>query len=68
MVDNTTMAGQILEDMRASYPTLAFDTFIPNRASTRAENRYHAPIGVYDPRNEAATAYATLAEEVLARA
>jgi chromosome partitioning protein len=68
MNDGTQQARAALKDLTAAYGATVFESMIPRRTALAADNRYQAPLAVYDPMNDAASAFTTLAQEVLTRA
>lgn len=68
MMDRTTMARQVEEVLRESYPDHLFSTAIPRRAVVAEDGRWRAPLRMYAPTDATTAAYQTLAEEVIRRA
>jgi cellulose biosynthesis protein BcsQ len=69
MVDpRTIQSREAGQDVAATYNGAVFASAIPNRTALQADRRYQQPIGVYEADNDAARAYAALAQEVLTRA
>lgn len=68
MLDQTVMARQIADALRAEYGDKVFQSIIPARVAARAEHRRHAPVSFSAPDDATAVAYSALAEEVITRA
>ncbi len=61
------MSAEVEQELRAGYGGDVFTTVIPRRTRQAEDARWHAPVALYAPR-DGATAYAALAQEVIARA
>jgi chromosome partitioning protein len=64
----TTLSTQVVEEVRANYPDLTFNTLIPRNVRLGEAPSYGLPISRYDPGSRGAVAYAELTREILARA
>lgn len=63
----TNLAAQVVEEVEKYFPGLAFATRIPRSIRLSEAPSHGAPIAIFDPKGKGAAAYASLAEEVLAR-
>jgi chromosome partitioning protein len=63
----TNLAKQVVDEVERHFPGLVFATRIPRNIRVSEAPSYGAPITEFDPRSAGALAYASLAEEVLAR-
>jgi chromosome partitioning protein len=63
----TTLAWDVLTEIRANYPDKVFRTLIPRNVRLSEAPSHGRPITEYDPACRGATAYRELAKEVLAR-
>lgn len=69
MVDTRTrQSKEAVNDLWKTYPDAMFSTAIPDRTELQNDSRWAQPIGVYAPTNDAAVAYARVAEEVIGHA
>jgi chromosome partitioning protein len=64
----TTLSGQVVEEVRRSYPDLIFDTLIPRNVRLSEAPSYGMAIGQYDRNSRGGLAYADLTRELLRRA
>ncbi len=62
----TTLARQVVEEVRRHFPGQLFDTIIPRSVRLSEAPSYGEPITSYAPRSAGALAYAALARELLA--
>ncbi|MFN2462834.1 MAG: ParA family protein [Candidatus Dormibacteria bacterium] len=63
----TTLAAQVVEEVRRGYPELVFQTVIPRNVRLSEAPSYGQSIAQYDPRSRGGAAYYALTAEVLAR-
>jgi chromosome partitioning protein len=63
----TTLAGQVVAEVRRGYPDLVFDTVIPRNVRLSEAPSYGQSIAQYDPRSRGGQAYAALAREIVDR-
>ena len=63
----TNLAGQVVAEVERYFPGLAFATRIPRSVRLSEAPSHGAPIAQFDPKGKGASAYAALAQEVLAR-
>jgi len=63
----TTVSSDMLEAIREYFGASTFETVIPRRTDIERANNAGMPIISYAPRSDAAEAYRSLAQEVLAR-
>jgi len=63
----TTVAWDVVEEVRRAYPTEIFATLIPRNVRLSEAPSHGRPITDYDPSCKGAIAYRELAKEVLAR-
>lgn len=61
----TTLARQVVEEVRRHFPGRLFDTIIPRSVRLSEAPSYGEPITSYAPRSAGALAYAALARELL---
>lgn len=63
----TNLAQQVVEEVRRYFPDSIFDTLIPRTVRLSEAPSYGQLIAEYDPQGRAASAYSSLAEELLRR-
>jgi len=63
----TTVAWEVVDQVRRAYPAEVFTTLIPRNVRLSEAPSHGRPITVYDPSCKGAVAYRELAKEVLAR-
>jgi chromosome partitioning protein len=63
----TNLATQVVEEVRKHFPEQAFQTIIPRSVRLSEAPSYGQTILAYSPNSAGATAYAALAQELLAR-
>jgi chromosome partitioning protein len=63
----TNLAAQVVEEVERYFPGLVFTTRVPRSVRLSEAPSHGTPIVLFDPKGKGATAYASLAEEVLAR-
>jgi chromosome partitioning protein len=63
----TTLAWDVLEEVRRAYPEKVFRTLIPRNVRVSEAPSHGRPVTQYDPTCRGALAYRQLAEEVLSR-
>lgn len=63
----TTLAWDVLEEVRRAYPDRVFKTLIPRNVRVSEAPSHGRPVTEYDPNCRGAQAYRQLAEEVLAK-
>ena len=63
----TTLAKQVVEEVRRFFGNKVFDTLIPRAVKMSEAPSYGQPITQYDPNGKGARAYTALAKEVIAR-
>ncbi len=63
----TSLSSQVVQQVRAYFPSVAFQSIIPRSVRLAEAPSYGRPILAYDPGARAAQAYAALAEEVRSR-
>ena len=63
----TTLAWDVLEEVRRAYPDKVFKTVIPRNVRVSEAPSHGRPVTVYDPQCRGSLAYRQLAEEVLSR-
>jgi len=63
----TNLAGQVVREVRAYFPNQTFRTVVPRSVRLSEAPSYGQTILVYAPSSPGAQAYASLAEELLAR-
>src|SRR5437763_6199511 len=63
----TTLAWDVLHEVRRAYPEQVFRTLIPRNVRVSEAPSHGIPITIYDPSCRGALAYRQLAEEVLSR-
>ena len=63
----TTIAWEVVDQVRRAYPAEVFDTLIPRNVRLSEAPSHGRPITDYDPTCKGAIAYRELAKEVLAR-
>jgi chromosome partitioning protein len=63
----TTLAWDVLNEVRRSYPDKVFKTLIPRNVRVSEAPSHGVPVTVYDPECRGSHAYRQLAEEVLSR-
>ncbi|HLH75122.1 MAG TPA: AAA family ATPase [Chloroflexota bacterium] len=63
----TNLSQQVVDEVRAHFPTLVFDTVIPRSVRLSEAPSYGQPILYYDPPSRGAVAYRNLAAELIAR-
>jgi chromosome partitioning protein len=64
----TNLSQQVVEEVRAHFPQLIFETVIPRSVRLSEAPSYGRHILDYDPHSRGAHAYRALAQEVIARA
>ena len=63
----TNLAVQVVEEVQRHFGDRVFETRIPRNIRLSEAPSFGSPIARFDPKSKGATAYAALAEEVLAR-
>jgi chromosome partitioning protein len=63
----TNLSAQVVEEVRSHFPKEVFNTLIPRSVRLSEAPSYGLTILEYDPNSRGAVAYATLAEELVAR-
>ena len=63
----TTLSRQVVEEVRAYFDRLVFETQIPRTVKLSEAPSFGQPITLYDPSGEGAQSYMSLAKEVIAR-
>jgi chromosome partitioning protein len=63
----TTLAWDVLEEIRKNYPDQVFRTLIPRNVRVSEAPSHGQPVTRYDPNCRGAVAYRQLAEEVMSR-
>lgn len=63
----TNLSQQVVDDVRAHFPTLVFDTIIPRSVRLSEAPSYGQPIIYYDASSRGAVAYRRLADELSTR-
>jgi chromosome partitioning protein len=63
----TTLAWDVLHEVRRAYPDRVFRTLIPRNVRVSEAPSHGQPVIVYDPSSRGALAYRQLAEEVLSK-
>ena len=63
----TTLAWDVLQEVRRAYPERVFQTLIPRNVRVSEAPSHGQPVIRYDPSSRGAMAYRRLAEEVLSR-
>lgn len=63
----TNLANQVVENVKQNLEQPVYDTIIPRNIRLAEAPSYGMPINYYDPRSAGASAYRSLAEEVIAR-
>ena len=63
----TTLAGQVVQEVRQSYPDEIFEAVIPRNVRLSEAPSYGQPIGYYDPNSRGGRAYANLTREIIRR-
>ena len=63
----TTLAWDVLREVRRAYPEQVFRTLIPRNVRVSEAPSHGQPVLQYDPSSRGAIAYRQLAEEVLSR-
>jgi len=63
----TTLAWDVVREVRRAYPDKVFETLIPRNVRVSEAPSHGIPITIYDPTCRGALAYRQLAEEVLSR-
>jgi chromosome partitioning protein len=61
------LSQQVVEEARSVLGSLLYQTIIPRSVRLSEAPSFGKPIAIYDPQSSGASAYASLAEEVLAR-
>lgn len=63
----TTLSRQVVEEVRAYFGRLVFETQIPRTVKLSEAPSFGQPITLYDPSGKGAQSYMSLAKEVIAR-
>jgi chromosome partitioning protein len=63
----TTLAWEVLEEVRRSYPDKIYRTLIPRNVRISEAPSHGQPVTVYDPTCRGSQAFRQLAEEVMSR-
>ena len=63
----TTLSRQVVEEVRAYFGRLVFETQIPRTVKLSEAPSFGQPITLYDPSGKGARSYMSLAKEVIAR-
>jgi chromosome partitioning protein len=63
----TNLSAQVVQEVRSHFPKEVFNTLIPRSVRLSEAPSYGLTILEYDPNSRGAVAYATLAEELVAR-
>lgn len=63
----TTLSRQVVEEVRAYFGRLVFETQIPRTVKLSEAPSFGQPITLYDPSGKGAKSYMSLAKEVIAR-
>jgi chromosome partitioning protein len=63
----TTLAWDVLQEVRRAYPDRVFQTLIPRNVRVSEAPSHGQPVTRYDPSSRGAMAYRRLAEEVLSK-
>ena len=63
----TTLSGQVVEEVRRSYPDVIYRTVIPRNVRLSEAPSYGLSIAQYDPGSKGGRAYAELSRELMAR-
>lgn len=63
----TNLSKQVLEDVRAHFGEVIYDTVIPRSVRLGEAPSFGLPVIAYDPRNQGAVAYTNLGREFLKR-
>lgn len=68
MYDNrTTLSRQVVDEVRAYFGKIVFNTLIPRTVKLSEAPSYGQPITQYDPRGKGSISYIELAKEVISR-
>ncbi len=68
MYDNrTTLSKQVVDEVRAYFGKIVFNTLIPRTVKLSEAPSYGQPITQYDPRGKGSISYIELAKEVISR-
>jgi chromosome partitioning protein len=63
----TTLAQQVVDEVRSHFPNKVFDTIIPRNVRLSEAPSYGEPIMDYAPRSAGAEAYLELSREIMNR-
>jgi chromosome partitioning protein len=63
----TNLAAQVVDEVERFFPGLLFGTRVPRNVRLSEAPSFGTPIARFDPKSKGAAAYASLAQEVLAR-